>query len=132
MVESGYGVVAAFRIAQVIEVLASDEAAVAFDEAGSAEASVDVEGGRADGSRSDIREWCSPLWLGSISAEGGMLSCAGMLETGRSKIRLSIFPVVGREGFLGRNEFVFHRQGKERAAVRRRGGLRHLLPSQGG
>ena len=42
MVESGYGVVAVFRIAQVIEVLASDEAAVFFDEAGSAEASVDV------------------------------------------------------------------------------------------
>ena len=32
MVESGYGVVAVFRIAQVIEVLASDVAAVFFDE----------------------------------------------------------------------------------------------------
>ena len=132
MVESGYGVVAVFRIAQVIEVLASDVAAVFFDEAGSAEASVDVEGGRAGGSRSDSREWGSPLWLGSISAEGGMLSCAGMLETGRSRIWLSIFPFVGREGFLGRNEFVFHRQGKECAAVRRRGGLRRFSPSQGG
>ena len=86
MVEIGYGVVAAFGIAEVNEVLASDVVAVAFDETGSAEVSVGVERGRADGSRSDSREWCSSFCPGSIAAEGGMLPCVRMMELGRSEV----------------------------------------------